>query len=135
VRGQAPRHVEPVGTGARRPRLRVDPAAVAARAIPLVLRPGRNSKQPQQGKQPENSEAAHGIESSTPCAAVLPTYLLVAVVVGLVGTLDVDADVLGLVLAQLGEPDAEGVEVQPRDLLVQVLREDVDLALVLVVLR
>src|SRR4051794_12741154 len=59
---------------------------------------------------------------------------LVAVVVGLEGPLDRDADVGGLLGAQLGEVHAERVEVQPRDLLVEVLGQDVDLLLVLVVL-
>src|SRR4051812_5745180 len=59
----------------------------------------------------------------------------VAVVVGLVRALDVDADVLRLLLAELGQLDAEGVEVQARDLLVEVLRQDVDLLVVLAGLR
>src|SRR4051795_9481625 len=46
---------------------------------------------------------------------------LVAVVIRLVRPLDRDADVGGLVGAQLGQLDAEGVQVQARDLLVQVL--------------
>ncbi len=52
----------------------------------------------------------------------------VPVVVRLVRALDVHADVLGLVLAQLGELDAERVEVQAGDLLVEVLGQHVDLA-------
>src|SRR5829696_2836826 len=60
---------------------------------------------------------------------------LVAIVVGLVRALDRHADVGGLLLGELRESHAERVEVQPGDLLVEVLREDVDLLLVLVVLR
>src|SRR3954452_25001155 len=48
----------------------------------------------------------------------------VAVVVALVRALDRDADVVGLHLGQLGELDAQGVEVQPRDLLVEQLGQD-----------
>ena len=59
----------------------------------------------------------------------------VAVVLRLVRAGDVDAEVLGLALGQLGEPDAEGVEVQARDLLVEVLRQRVDLLLVVAGLR
>lgn len=39
----------------------------------------------------------------------------VAVVVRLVGTLEGDAQVVGLVLGHLGEPHTEGVEVEPGD--------------------
>src|SRR3954454_13078919 len=50
----------------------------------------------------------------------------VAVVVARVRALDRDADVVGLHLAQLGELHAEGVEVKPRDLLVEQLGQDRD---------
>src|SRR5215210_2723742 len=60
---------------------------------------------------------------------------LVAVMVGLVGPLDREAEVGGLLGAQLGELGAERVEVQPGDLLVEVLGQHVDLLGVLVVLR
>src|SRR5690606_32287111 len=56
----------------------------------------------------------------------------VPVVVGLVGTFDVDADVGGLLLGQLGELDPEGVEVEAGDLLVEVLRQGVHADRVLV---
>src|SRR5689334_24805184 len=59
---------------------------------------------------------------------------LVPVVLGLVGAVDRNAEVGRLVLGQLGEVHAERVEVQPRDLLVELLREHVHLLLVLVVL-
>ena len=49
-----------------------------------------------------------------------------AVVVRLVRPLDRDADVGGLLRLQLGEADAERVQVQPGDLLVEVLRQHVD---------
>src|SRR6185503_8558264 len=45
----------------------------------------------------------------------------VAVVIGLVRALDRDAEIGGLVLGQLGEADAERLEVEARDLLVEVL--------------
>src|SRR5215210_3913670 len=60
---------------------------------------------------------------------------LVAVMVGLVGPLDREAEVGGLLGAQLGELGAERVEVQPGDLLVEVLGQHVDLLGVLVGLR
>jgi hypothetical protein len=53
---------------------------------------------------------------------------LVSVVGRLEGALRRDADVVGLVLGEHGELNAQGVEVQARDLLVQVLGEDVHLA-------
>src|SRR6516164_9679837 len=49
----------------------------------------------------------------------------VAVVIRLVRPLHRDTEVAGLRLGQLGEPDAEGVQVQPGHLLVQVLGQDV----------
>src|SRR5215216_2195674 len=60
---------------------------------------------------------------------------LVAIVVRLVRALDRDADVGGLLRAQLGQLRAERAEVQPRDLLVEVLGQHVDLLLVVLVLR
>ena len=60
--------------------------------------------------------------------------VLVAVVVRLVRALDRDADVVGLLLGEGRQPHAERVEVQAGDLLVEVLRQDVDLPLVVVVL-
>src|SRR4051795_6080658 len=60
---------------------------------------------------------------------------LVAVLIALVRPLDLHADVRGLLGAQLRELRAERVEVQAGDLLFEVLREHVDLLLVLVVLR
>src|SRR5689334_10546428 len=60
---------------------------------------------------------------------------LVAVVVGLERPLDGNADVGRLLGGEIGQAHAERVEVQPRDLLVEVLREHVDPLVVLVVLR
>src|SRR3954464_3873722 len=56
---------------------------------------------------------------------------LIAVVIGLVGALDRHADVGGLLGAELRQVRAERVEVQPRDLLVELLGEHVDLLVVL----
>src|SRR5262245_44901209 len=50
---------------------------------------------------------------------------LVAIVVALVGPLDRHADVRRLLGRQLCQPRAEGVEVQPRHLLVEMLRQHV----------
>ena len=44
---------------------------------------------------------------------------LVPVVIGLVRTLDRNAEVVGLLLAQFGQPDTEGGQVQPGDPLVE----------------
>src|SRR3954451_5945976 len=52
---------------------------------------------------------------------------LVPVVIALVGALDRNSDVGGLVRRELGELDAEGVQVEARDLLIQVLGQHVDL--------
>src|SRR3954468_23320007 len=60
---------------------------------------------------------------------------LVAVVVRLVRALDRNLEVGGLVGRELGQARTERVEVQPGDLLIEVLRQHVDLLLVLVVLR
>src|SRR6478672_7479826 len=59
----------------------------------------------------------------------------VAVVVRLVRTLDVDAEVGGLLLGELGQLHAEGVEVQAGHLLVEVLGHHVHAEGVLVGLR
>src|SRR5689334_14162504 len=59
----------------------------------------------------------------------------VAVVLRLVRTRDVHAQVLRLTLGQFGEPHAERVQVEPGDLLVEVLRQGVDRGLVLPGLR
>ena len=50
---------------------------------------------------------------------------LVAVVVRLVRTFDRDPEVVGLLRRQLGQLDAERVEVQAGDQLVEALRQDV----------
>src|SRR4051794_23718576 len=59
----------------------------------------------------------------------------VAVVLGLVRAGHVDPEVLRLRVGELGERDAEGRQVQPGDLLVEVLGEHVDADRVLVGLR
>src|SRR3954469_11292821 len=77
---------------------------------------------------------AHSIRAS-PCGASAGSstsgFRLIAVMLALVRALDRHADVGGLLGRQLGELRTECVEVQPRDLLVEVLREDVHLLLVL----
>src|SRR5690242_19041212 len=55
----------------------------------------------------------------------------IAVVVGLERALDADADVLGLLLRQRGQLDAELLEMEAGDFLIEVLGQHVDLALVL----
>src|SRR5487761_2547203 len=60
---------------------------------------------------------------------------LVAVGVGLVGTLDGDAEVVRWALGERGQSDPECVEVQARHLLVEVLGQHVDLAVVVRVVR
>src|SRR5215208_243821 len=82
--------------------------------------------------------SAHSIRRS-PCGASDGSWTsgltLIAVVLALVRALDRHADVGGLLGRELGEPRAERVQVQAGHLLVQVLRQHVDLLLVLVVLR
>src|SRR5215218_1695430 len=63
------------------------------------------------------------------------TGALVAIVLALVGAFDRHADVGGLLRPQLGELSAERVEVEARHLLVELLRQHVDLLLVLLILR
>src|SRR5215207_1629629 len=77
------------------------------------------------------SISARAASSSTTRMRARPTWSgcvngSVAVVVGLERALDGHAQVVGLLLAQGGQLDAEGVQVQPGDLLVQVLRQHVD---------
>src|SRR5688500_11873222 len=55
----------------------------------------------------------------------------VAVMVGLERPLDRHADIVGLALVEPRELDAELVEVKRRDLLVEMLGQDVDLVLIL----
>src|SRR5262249_17294573 len=57
----------------------------------------------------------------------------VAVVLGLEGPVDAHAEVLGLLLRELRELDAELAQVERRDLLVELLRQRVDADLVLLV--
>src|SRR5436309_7255772 len=58
----------------------------------------------------------------------------IAIVIRLVRTFLLYADVVGLVLAQLGELDADLGQMQPGHLLVQRLRQHVDFLLVLAIL-
>src|SRR3954462_977721 len=73
--------------------------------------------------------SAHSIRAAPPVAT-----LLVAGMVRLEGADDRDAEVGGLLLAELREPRAERAEMQRGDLLVEVLGQYVDPLLVLVVL-
>ena len=58
---------------------------------------------------------------------------LVAVVLGLVRAFDRNAEVVGLLLGQLRQLDAELVQVQAGDFFVELLRQHVDAEFVLVV--
>src|SRR5581483_11081618 len=58
----------------------------------------------------------------------------ISVVIALVGAFRLDADIVGLVLAQLGQLGADLGEMQPRHLLVQRLRQHIDLLFVFAVL-
>src|SRR5215472_13280457 len=62
-----------------------------------------------------------------------PGWFSVAVVLGLEGTGAGEVEVVGLRGAERGHLDAEAVEVEGGDLLVEVLGQDVDLVLVLAV--
>src|SRR4051794_24330109 len=102
------------------PRLRPFWGAVGGTA-PILRCPARNTappgrehpagwqQNPMERPRPEaRPERARGAEDGV-------LRLSVAVVVALVRALDRHTEVVGLHLAQLGELDAEGVEVQPRD--------------------
>src|SRR4029077_4218430 len=68
-------------------------------------------------------ERRTGICPSAHSIRAWPGVLLVAIVIRLVRTLDRDADVGGLVVGQLRQLRADGVEVQTLDLLVEMLGE------------
>src|SRR5690242_19227309 len=79
--------------------------------------------------------SARSVMVSSLRTAPSASWISVAVEVRLVGTGDVDAEVGGLLLGELGELHAEGVEVQAGHLLVEVLGQHVDAQLVVVGLR
>src|SRR6202012_2566996 len=85
-------------------------------------RPARSVAHPPAA--PPSPRPLRSDRSPTVCA-------LVAVVVGLVRAVDADAEVGRLVGRELGQPDPERVEMQARDLLVQLLGKGVDPGLVL----
>ena len=60
--------------------------------------------------------------------AAKPSNNLITVSVGLVGTLDGDSNVFGLLRGEHGERGTEGIKVEAGDLLVEGLGKDVDLA-------
>src|SRR5699024_7332903 len=97
------------------------PAGSEARAprTTTVPRCGTPTGEPHRGTVPARREAA---TRSVP------------VVLRLVRPLDVDADVGGLLLVHLRQVHPERVEVQARHLFVELLREHVDLVLILAVL-
>src|SRR5262245_8276362 len=67
-----------------------------------------------------------------PAPPAVPAFpALVPIVLRLVRSLDRHAEVIGLLLRQPRQLHAEVIEVKPRNLLIEVLREDVDLLLVL----
>src|SRR5688500_4814840 len=121
---------------ARRVRTRFAVSEVTCRQAPI--------RTPSSGRSPAKrsaSERSTGIWASAqsmrarPSPARLASAMwLVAVMVGLVRAVDRDAQVGGLLGLELGELRAERVQVQAGDLLVEVLRQDVDLLGVLVVL-
>jgi hypothetical protein len=63
----------------------------------------------------------------------ITTCCLITVGVGLVGAIDGDANVLGLLSREDGEPGTKGVKVEAGDLLVELLGEDVNLAALVLV--
>lgn len=64
------------------------------------------------------------------CSGKRKASRLVTVGLGLVGTRDLDADVVGLVRAELSEDGAELTDVEAGDLLIELLGEEVDIVLV-----
>src|SRR6478609_661884 len=73
--------------------------------------------------EPEGAPAGSLMGSIVPAR---PSTYSVSVLVRLVRTRDVDAEVLGLDVGQGRQLHSEGVEVEARDLLVEVLRQHVD---------
>ena len=88
----------------------------------------------QDGHLPVRPRDPRPAGASASAGSAMSLRALVAVVVRLVRALDRDADVGGLLGRSSVSFDAERVEVQAGDLLVEVLGQDVDLLLVLVVL-
>src|ERR1700678_3770919 len=88
-------------------------------------RPSKGSSSRNRGSSPDMSGMARCAESQTsaPCSASANS---VTVLLRLVRALDRNPDVLRLLLGELSQPHAERVEMQPGDLLVQVLRDRVD---------
>src|SRR5581483_3898121 len=72
---------------------------------------------------------ATGRVGAGPSLALRASKRLVAVPLALERALRLDADVGGLLLAELGQPGAELVQVQPGHLLVELLGQEVDLLL------
>ena len=81
------------------------------------------------GRERETDPARAAGDDRDPAVELLQHWLSSGNV-GLVGALDRDAEVRGLLLGERRELHAELVEVQARDLLVEVLRQRVHLALV-----
>src|SRR5690606_18375829 len=101
----------------------------SAATRPTGVRPPRTAPPPRAAAQALGRKvaAAPPLTSGGACGRS------VAVVLRLVRAGDVDVDVLRLLLGELGELDAERLQVQPRHLLVEDLRQPLDgRALVLV---
>src|SRR5690625_2652803 len=64
-----------------------------------------------------------------------PDYPSIAIMLGLERTFARHTDIVGLLRAQLAEAHADTVEMKPRDLLVQMFRQHIDLVLVFVAAR
>src|SRR3954452_5642668 len=107
----------------------------AVSAVTCRHAPTRSSASGRSEANRSRMEPRTGIRPRAHSMRSLVAMRLVPVVVRLVGPLDRHADVRGLLRAQLCQLRAERIEVQPRDLLVEVLGEHVDLVLVVVVLR
>src|SRR3954452_22629647 len=100
-----------------RPRLGPFWGAVGGKG-PILRCSGRKPRSPAGGMPPAGGPVGTFCTESP--------YVSVPVVVALERALDRDADIIGLHLGQFGEPDAKGVEVQPGDVLVQLLGQDGD---------
>src|SRR5579875_2281759 len=107
------------------------PAAHSIRSSPAAASPGSaiSATDPSPAGKVVRPELEEPSPRSPRLARAMPRGSrppLVAVVLGLVGPLDRNAEVLGLARGQLGETGAERIEVQARDLLVELLGERVD---------
>src|SRR5581483_2649898 len=102
---------------------------VSAASLRLILRSGRRPRLEGWAASWFETRFFEALLTMRPREAA--AKISIPIMLGLVGAADRHADVVGLVLAQFGQLDAELGEMQPRDLFVERLRQHIDLFLVL----